>query len=220
MGLRDMVPDRLRHRWHVIREWGRGVDWKWWGAVAAAVPTIATLAFTGCQTYYQTEVSEVQLNEARRQDALREKNQASLINFWDDRVAFSNAPGSIHILNRSFDPISAVHLTVNVGDKNETVRYLVLIIGLGPCTELIYAASDLKLLEDPAVKFSKPNKTLADFSWALMTLDFIDRKEEQWRRMPGSLNRSDGVLPQTPGLLIPERPPKISKPDSCTDGFQ
>lgn len=183
-----------------------------WGAVAGAVVAIGTLFFTGITTYYQAQVSEDQLKQSRQIADRDERDQASRVAIWAEADEYN---GRVHILNRSFDPITVMDLTVQIktSDPDDPSKFLIhLQVVLSPCTELVYNSTGLSLGGE------KTNLTLlGDHDWRVLRLSFQERNGREWTRSERGLH--EGVLRERdaePGDTL--RTPFIEQAQGCGVG--
>jgi hypothetical protein len=152
-------------------------------------------------TYYQALVSADQLSQSREDAEQRAKSQAALVTYW------LGSDGTMHLVNRSPDPVADVMVYVTVQRANPKTdsngkwsywsiagRYAVPVTSIAPCAHLTLRPNDL-LVDDAKHALSVPKGSLAKIG----LLDFVDSKGVEWiRDDSGRLTRGeDGNTTQT-----------------------
>lgn len=101
------------------------------GTVVGAVAAIGSLVFTGVATYYGAVVAQQQLEQAREDNEQRVQDQAARVTFWErnrfwahgggrDRPrAGAGRQGSLHLVNRSPDPVTNISVFIDTVYKGE-----------------------------------------------------------------------------------------------------
>uniref|UniRef100_A0AAU1I9I2 Uncharacterized protein n=1 Tax=Streptomyces sp. NBC_00180 TaxID=2903632 RepID=A0AAU1I9I2_9ACTN len=183
------------------KRWWRRIPWIAICTVLTALIGIASLAFTGVATFYGAEVAKDQLDQSREQADEETRWQASRVTYWID--AASRTP-SVHIMNRSPDPVSQVSMAffVRLPDGEQNLLFPVAVGELPPCSELVISMSALRYSKGTAWNkeswyFPVAGRTtslVADQSvphgaWfdGVPRFDFVDREGVDWNRSDGDL---------------------------------
>jgi hypothetical protein len=160
--------------------WWRQIPWIAIGTVLTVVAGIGTLGFTGVATYYDARVAADALDQSREDAADKERSQAVLVSAWVEGSSLSSM--SLHVINRSPDPVSFVSIRVSISYRSKGVRYDYLSwseTSLPPCTERVYRG---RQLATPQVGEVGPALQLG-------SILFVDRHGDGWERTWDSLRR-------------------------------
>ncbi|MEU8773374.1 hypothetical protein [Streptomyces sp. NPDC048606] len=127
------VGRRLRRRW-------RGIDWGRFGTQFTLLLGAIGLLITGVSTFFGVEVSRDQLKQSEEKAERETTRQARLLGVWED---WGDPPGmqSIHLMNRSPDPVSQVRLIVTLSNPVESKKvlsYALVLPSVPPCTKVIW----------------------------------------------------------------------------------
>ncbi|MDF3148396.1 MULTISPECIES: hypothetical protein [unclassified Streptomyces] len=201
---------------------------------------IGTLLFTGIATYYGARVSQGQLQQSQ-EDAERDaRDQAAHLAFWIGNEEDLSSPGgkvsSVHVMNRSPDPVTEVTVAYYVdvyeqNDKEEVVHiqrgyYFRELRSMPPCSEAIFETDPWWVEE------------LAEHPHGLLTAEivvrhvtFTDREGVDWVRDSRNLAHAEGtensrhvpkpkpdheVKPRT-WISLGSDTPKFKQATSCGD---
>ncbi|MDT0387821.1 hypothetical protein [Streptomyces dubilierae] len=163
-------------------------------------------------TYYQAQVSEDQLEQSREQVEREGRKQAMRVSFWEEHRGIFGEKWSVHVMNRSPDPVRGVVLTLNV-DNAPTSRPLML-HSLGPCTETVIQGKDLL----DGLSFIRATK----MTLRADALLFTDRDGANWRRTDEQLTRSGDIPKELMApqwhLLLDTEAPTVKKMGACDEG--
>ncbi|MFJ4982398.1 hypothetical protein ACIP9H_01200 [Streptomyces sp. NPDC088732] len=186
------------------------------GAVVTIVATLGSLVTTGIGTLWSARVAEDQLLQSREQDEDRRKadddaarEQASRIAFWIRR---SSDGETLHLMNRSPDPVTDVHVTFGVWARKEPreANYRLLLSNLPPCSDTLIQSASLGYAIDLTPNMltwalplnpkrgKTPYRPFVDDVWFLgnrIGMDFTDRAGIRWTRTTEQ--------PLNPGALEP-----------------
>lgn len=161
----------------------RSLPWTTVGTAIGAIAAIGGLVFTGVATYYSAVVSRQQLDQVREDNALRERDQATRVSFWTETMPHDEGYEStttVHVVNRSADPVSDIHLEFIVLDGG--ANGVLDISNVPPCSEVGYAASAIN-----GDGRDGKTVTMSKLWWAPSTLTFTDRAGKLWVRSSTSL---------------------------------
>ncbi|MEU0786499.1 hypothetical protein ABZ341_33595 [Streptomyces sp. NPDC006173] len=108
-----------------------------------AIVAIGGLIFTGVATYYSAVVARQQLDQVKEDRQEQGRAQASRVTTWAD----GRGVGTLHIANRSPDPVSDVTLILDVSTNPESwgVKVAMNLWVLPPCSDLTLESKQLYL---------------------------------------------------------------------------
>lgn len=205
------------------------------------VAGMGTLLFTGIATYYGARVSQDQLQQSQ-EDANREaRDQAAHLAFWigdeaNQPIVGGGTVSSVHVMNRSPDPVSEVTVAYYVdvyeqNDKEQVIRiqrgyYFAELRSMPPCSEAIFD-TDPWWVEDLD---KRPHDVLSTET-VVRHVTFTDRDGVAWARDSRNLAHADGtensrhvpkpkpdhgIKPRTWISLVPGTP-EFKQATSCGD---
>ncbi|MFF0001423.1 hypothetical protein [Streptomyces avermitilis] len=166
------------------------------------VAGIGTLLFTGIATYYAARVSQDQLQQSQ-EDADREaRDQAAHLAFWIGDEEDLSGPGgsisSVHVMNRSPDPVTEVTVAYYVDvyehtDREQVVRiqrgyFFPELRSMSPCSEAIFE-TDRSWVED----LDKHPHGVLSAEVVVRHVTFTDRDGVDWVRDSRNLAHPDGT---------------------------
>ncbi|MEU4266189.1 hypothetical protein ACYCCF_29950 [Streptomyces argenteolus] len=158
-----------------------------------AIGAVGGVVFTGIATYYGARVSAEQLEQSREDSAKQSRAQAAAFSYWVEGI---DENWTLHLQNRSVDPIPLVWLAMDAGTLLEpnpwfdqrvgpVVRFRLVTTRLAPCTELIYSP---KQIDREIVGVGRTNEAkeatvrkvvaVAEVQYAF----FSDRDGKSWKR--------------------------------------
>ncbi|MFF8544974.1 hypothetical protein ACF060_32360 [Streptomyces werraensis] len=190
----------------------RRFSWVTLGAALGGIAAIGSLGFTGIATYYGARVAADQLEQSR-EDAEREQQaQAKTFSYW---VEFDGLRSTLHIQNRSPDPIPQVHMELDMDayrkpgsgqdlvlpdgtvlpqeaeqdEKPERLKAVVRLetFQLGPCAKLSYSGEELSRFSSIIASGGSPETHEVVFQDVIIAL-FVDREGQWWKRTKDSLS--------------------------------
>ncbi len=128
-----VVVHRLRRKW-------RRIDWARFGTQFTLLLGAIGLLITGISTYFGMLVSRDQLKQSQEKSERETTRQARLLGVWE---GWDQPPGkqSIHLMNRSPDPVAYVRLIVllsNPQESRKALSYALVLPSLPPCTEVTW----------------------------------------------------------------------------------
>ncbi|WP_329228902.1 hypothetical protein [Streptomyces canus] len=134
-------------------------------------------------TYYQARVSQDQLEQAQKDSQLEARQQAAEVSFWS--VPEPEKPGlqSLHVANRSPDPIYSVKLRFQTPGA-PPLQWEMDVGDIGPCIEFVYRSNNLKDDAQDAL-VALPDRAL------LSVMYYTDRDGRQWLRTAKQLLKTD-----------------------------
>lgn len=231
-----------------VKRWWERDDWTQIGTVAAVLVGAGTLLFTGIATLFQARVAEDQLEQSRRafeqqerEQEQQEREQAALISHWT-----SNGESTLHVMNRSLDPVHEVELAFAALTKQDTARqpprgrvtFVVKLGSLPPCSEVVISERTVGLRWEPAVPRQvrvqgpvRPGLPRGDWRklnsltrLELLDMDLVDRDGAAWSRDGDSqlekgrqgVGYPVGANAASPGRLV--RAPQAKPLDLCREG--
>lgn len=232
--------DQVRRQESAQRWWERD-NWTQIGTVAAVLVGAGTLLFTGIATLFQARVAEDQLEQSRRTSEQQEREQAALVSHWT-----SDRESTLHIMNRSLDPVHEVELAFAALTKQDArqqpprgrVTFVVKLGSLPPCSEVVISEQTVGLRWHPAVPRHlrgqdpvRPGLPRGDWRrlnrlqrLELLKMDFVDRDGAGWSR-DGDSQLEDGRHgvgypvggnAASPGRFV--RSPQAKPLDVCKEG--
>jgi hypothetical protein len=152
-------------------------------------------------------VSEDQLEQSREKAASEGREQAMRVSFWEEGRGPFGTDWSIHIMNRSPDPVSGVTLAIIADD--DKVPGVLRLFSIGPCSETIYGSKDLYRLANL--------EGLSD-RLSMKFLRFTDRDGVAWQRTGARLTPTT-AKPQLPTSsyyqFLPQKAPVVKKLTVC-----
>ncbi|MEU9576266.1 hypothetical protein [Streptomyces chilikensis] len=173
-----------------------------WALIVAALAGAAGLSVTAWGTYWAAQVAEDQLAQSKEQDEDKQKDQASKVTFWKERMKAGDGD-TLVIANRSLDPVSyvRVHVTVRYW-KGEDLTASVVAAGsssaLPPCSALRVTSAGLMR------SFGK--RAVGSAAVDVNAFEFYDSKGKVWQRT------DDGVLRAGEGWPVSASPPLVAAP--------
>ncbi|MFD6174312.1 hypothetical protein [Streptomyces coeruleorubidus] len=217
-------PDRVRARERAEQPepaqpeesppWLRRVPWAHIGTVVGAAAAIGGLVFTGVATFYGAEVSKDQLNQSRDDTERESRDQAMRITYWEE--ASWDEGGSIHVINRSPDPVSRIGVAVSAMPLNARVKHLYYLPlkNVPPCSELVFPEEEITPLSGKAT-----HVRLSRMEWDVQYLRFTDRDGKHWQRTPVGLSERHRPFAGWPedGFLYHAKAPKEKAVTPCSD---
>ncbi|MEU9061683.1 hypothetical protein AB0D13_23190 [Streptomyces sp. NPDC048430] len=156
------------------------------GAVAA----ISSVVFTGWATYVSAKVAQDQLEQSREDNEKEERRQASRVTFWTEGSSLGSVGLTVHLVNRTPDPVNRGHIHVRTPKKSATDVYDVTgdVPAVPPCSELVFKMADQKAgIPDPAS--GKPRGMALTGGLPPWKYEFVDNNGVVWVRMERSLER-------------------------------
>lgn len=210
---RRPAPARVRVR--VRAAVLRGLPWATIGTVIGAGVAIGGLIFTGVATYYSAVVSRQQLDQVKEDRQQQGRAQASRITTWAD----PRGGGTLHMANRSSDPVSDATLTMDVttNPENWGVKIEMDFGVLPPCSDLAIRSKELDLGGEVETGDGKRPMTLWETIWRPASLTFRDAEGKAWIRTSQSLN--EGEIPATTVNVslggLESTPTKVTTLDGC-----
>ncbi|MGA4960276.1 hypothetical protein [Streptomyces lavendulocolor] len=190
------------------------------GVIVTIIASIASLITTGVATLFGAMVADDQLDQSRQVAEEKERAQAGLISYWVDLQHDGRA--RLHLMNRSPDPISNVHMTFAVplpaeGNPDlEEVLFALSMPSVPPCSDMTFTTGDMTYtVDEPLVKgkfipllqnekvgkiFPKAWEPLPPIK--AFAADFNDRDGVRWRRTRGLLSRDPGDLRAKRGRYV------------------
>jgi hypothetical protein len=207
--LRGSAPFWLLPQLPQRRNWWQRVDWPGTGGIITVLVGALGLLLTGIATYYGALVSHDQLDQSRSESDAQARSQASRVALWVEWNE-SDQHDSIHVLNRSADPVYAVVVTFSVGRGDQTDYHQAVWTSMPPCSEILLQGNDLRTPEG-----SKSPEGTLDLS---AKLRLTDRNAVTWERQElGRLLRVEGGhidSPEDTTRVLARRPMRAS---SCSD---
>ncbi|MET9895161.1 hypothetical protein ABZZ47_34110 [Streptomyces sp. NPDC006465] len=205
------------------------------GAAVTIVASLGGLITTGIGTIWSARVSADQLAQSREQAEEKQREQAARVSFWED--VGPKGESRLHVMNRSPDPISNLHIVfLVVEDPPGHVAFQVILPALTPCSALTIEGKSLKYVENdpeddpedensywlPLLEADADDMDLGDFEDSVGFLNasvgFQDRNGAYWARVNGELTRGDVSIDRTPardGRVLGE--PQVQLVDNCGD---
>lgn len=190
-----------------MRQRLRGVRWAHnatvAGAVIGALAAIGGLWAQAWTAYYAGRVAQDQLQQSRDEQQQYVQEQADLVtvfvrHVWDPkRLPGFDTRSTIHVVNRSDDPVTSVRIQVGAMDgegglaSGHTMWSTE--FDIPPCTALVFSSSDLRAglyVQDPHDDDDdKPSlvEPLDQSLWYFADITFVDRRGHGWTRSPTSL---------------------------------
>jgi len=181
------------------------------------VASLLTVLLSIPGTVWAVLVAQDQLHQSREADTQEERAQASRVSEWIGQDA--HGKWAVHVMNRSPDPITGVHLTFRRLLPAPTVAWAVMVSSLPPCTDMSITQNQLVYDEkgvplDEGFNFfdivgtgSLSNKdkkwhSLAHEQPLLLNGDiaFLDRNGVFWARKQGRLIQEPGPLATKSGV--------------------
>lgn len=220
---RRPAPDRVRRRIsneQPTRGWLRRLPWAHIGAVIGVLAAIGSLLFTGIATYYGAEVAKDQLNQSIATTEDEKRKQAALVTFWlEDEGGIGL---TLHVMNRSFDPVSDVLLTATVARGGyHTYNFhegYISHVALPPCSEFSYMLSDMTI-DDDGDKKGDPIIKGHEWIWRFDVLKFVDGNGISWSRTKSGLYSElppDVRSDWEPAEIITPTP-TVKRADNCAE---
>lgn len=174
-----------RRRWsHIVTVTATGL---------AAIAAIGGLWAQAVATNLSQQTAKDQLNQSKDDAAEKQRAQAQAVSYWKEEG--NNGEWSIHIQNRSLDPVPWFILTAeakmrrqhSASEDGPNVVLHIETSGLAPCTELIYARRLFNSRLNYVAKISgSPN-----LEWGSITsipqARFADNDGRIWMRTAKSL---------------------------------
>ncbi|WP_328792768.1 hypothetical protein [Streptomyces sp. NBC_00273] len=175
------------------------------GVVVTIVASIVGLITTGVATLFSALVAHDQLDQSQQVAEERQRAQAARVSYWGDLQP--DGTPRLHLMNRSPDPISNVHMffAVEVTDTagRHLVSFTVVMQGLPPCSDLTFTLNDMRYKiskESKPAEWSSPSGDLPADEWLNFTgtknplivtgaVEFADRDGVDWQRLGGRLTR-------------------------------
>ncbi|WP_326757337.1 hypothetical protein OHB35_53210 [Streptomyces phaeochromogenes] len=145
---------------------------------------ILGLIFTAVATYYDAAVSEDQLNQSREAAEQESRSQAMRLTYWQD-ASWVDGSLRVHLLNRSPDPVTDVHVTFDGYGKSDVKGAHMWGFTIPPCTESIYRAEQLRYTYTSKGHVVKEGNV----RWQVQSLSFTDSDGKMWKRVPTNLDR-------------------------------
>ncbi|MFF8633528.1 hypothetical protein ACF052_04830 [Streptomyces pilosus] len=183
-----------------MKRWWRRIPWLTIATVLTAIIGIASLAFTGVATYFGALVARDQLNQSKEEADQQDRWQAVRVTYWVDQTS---ARRSVHVMNRSPDPVSQVQLGITLQLPDDRGIVVPVWVGqLPPCTELVIYQDTLQYRKNTPWNETtwhflggdgQPNQPAFepipdDAHWLAVSLFmFSDRAGHTWRRSNGLL---------------------------------
>ncbi|MGW0582666.1 hypothetical protein ACWD25_43640 [Streptomyces sp. NPDC002920] len=184
-------------------------------AALAAVAAIGGLWAQAVTTYWSQQTGKDQLSQSREDSRREERAQASRITTWAD----PRGDGTLHVANRSPDPVSDVALTMDVTTNGENwgVKIEMDFGVLPPCSDLAIQSKESRLDGVVETGNGKRPETLWETTWRPASLSFRDADGKAWIRTSQSLNEGeippDAVKVKFGGMAY--TPAKVTTLDGC-----
>ncbi|MET9116680.1 hypothetical protein ABZX38_21165 [Streptomyces longwoodensis] len=211
---------QARRAWSRVRQarWAHIITVS--GAGLAAVAAIGGLWAQAIATNWTQQTAKDQLNQSREDSRREEQAQASQVTFWV-QDAKSGSGQEVHVSNRSFDPVTDVHLRVTrweIGAYDGPVGFY----GLPPCTEEIYDTQAIFFVKWE--KNKERREPLID-EYAFTDLTFVDNHGRRWVRSARALTGESDWNLVAPGTewnaplgAVDLGEPIVRKADHCGEG--
>lgn len=186
------------------------------GTVIAIVAGIAGLWFQAVATYWSQQTSRDQLQQSKEDSEREKREQATKVNFWREGEIRTSAQ-TIHVVNRSPDPITSVFLDLVVMDDHPDV-YANFESAIPPCTEMVFSTSGMQAHR----YFTKGSKAVGG-RWYVSDIVFGDRDGQTWKRTVSGLTKTRptdarlGDRRVRAGMLSLGKAPTIKKAENCGD---
>lgn len=186
------------------------------GTVIAIVAGIAGLWFQAVATYWSQQTSRDQLTQSKKEGEREEREQAMKVNFWRGGET-RTGDQTVHVVNRSPDPITSVFLDLMVIDADSDV-YASFESYIPPCTEVVFSTSNMQ-----AHRYSTKGSKTVGSKWFVNDIVFVDRDGQTWKRTTSGLTKmrpTDARLGDRrvrAGTLRLEKDPTTKKADNCGD---
>jgi hypothetical protein len=184
--------------------------------VIGAVAAIGSLVFTGVATYYGAVVAKQQLEQSQEDSERQERDHASRVTYWDESSWWvDDKERSLHLVNRSPDPVSSVHVFISGSYKDEQYFIVMQEIELPPCQELVFKAT--ALVADLA---GGEEARLADMPrWRTSWMIFTDSRGDNWVRGSTFLKKDEtelgAGLATFTGEIWPSVVPQVREVEQC-----
>ncbi|MET9386492.1 hypothetical protein ABZY09_36960 [Streptomyces sp. NPDC002928] len=203
----DLVPDpesepEPEHVALSLRERLRQAGWTHVitvsGAALATLAAIGGLWAQAVASYWTQQTAKDQLSQSREDSEREEQAQASQITYWLEYPGPLQPP-TLHILNRSLDPVTDVRLGFSLAPEMLFVGY---VADLPPCTEDVLNTRDMVLrtaAKKDVGKVWDPREALRP---RFTQLRFIDSHGIAWERSPTKLRYL--VSSEVRSLVAPE----------------
>ncbi|GGU61242.1 hypothetical protein [Streptomyces lavendofoliae] len=185
------------------------------GVIVTLLASAAGLITTAVATLYDAKVARSQLAQSRQVADEKTRVQAARVSYWVDRPP--DGTSRVHLMNRSLDPISNIHMTFRAEwddhdvpsglHKTAWVSFAVVVPSVPPCSDMVFSEDSLRFKERkkgdrpsyraPYEKAPPPDEGWRDFgdtrpwlnAWAAK---FADRNGVSWvRERNGLLTRGD-----------------------------
>ncbi|MFF3381323.1 hypothetical protein ACFYXF_51295 [Streptomyces sp. NPDC002680] len=122
-------------------------------------------------------VSRDQLTQVREDADREDREQALLVSYWQDHRS-----GSVHVLNRSPDPIVSIELFIGgvvVNQEGSLAQVPLQLPVVAPCVELIFQWKEVRYKKLGDLQWLKVSKYLTG---TLESATFYDRDGRRWNR--------------------------------------
>lgn len=179
-------PEQALSRWR--RTWARLGTVRWTqhitviGMAAGALAAIAGLWFQAVATYWSQQTAKDQLNQSKEDSDRTKREQASRIGFWAVNPRDDNASGSLHVVNRSPDPVTDVSVLVAASPGPRVELWNLMIDTMQPCSEYVYSFEKLKLTPQHEVGDEVHEYSISTDGATVHRLYFRDQDGEPWVR--------------------------------------
>ncbi|MER6977764.1 hypothetical protein [Streptomyces carpinensis] len=182
------------------------------------VAALLTVLLSVPSTVWAVLVAQDQLHQSREADTREVRAQASRVSTWLGQD--THGKWAVHLMNRSPDPITQVHLTFWKALPAPTVAWAVMVTSLPPCTDMTITQDNL-IYDEKGVpleggfnafeiagtgSISDKDKrwhSLAHEQPLLLNgnIAFLDRNGVFWARKQGRLIQEPGPLATLNGVV-------------------
>lgn len=120
--------------------------------VIGAIAAISRVVFTGWATCVSAKVALDQMEQSREDNENEERRQAARVTFWTESSSLDGGDLTVHLVNRTPDPVNRGHIQVRTPQKSVNGVYDVTgdAPAVPPCSELVFKMADQKAgIPDP-----------------------------------------------------------------------